>query len=58
MIRELPKVIERLARKICYADGVHPDAIVHHFPDKYYWEEYIPQARAAYEELLKIEGER
>ena len=40
------KLRDELASIICFADGVHPDAIKCRFPETYYWQDYIPHAQA------------
>lgn len=50
------EVIEKVAREICNADGVHPDALKHHFPDTYYWQDYIPHATSALTAAIKSGG--
>lgn len=54
---ELPKVLKRLAIAICKADGIYQGQkdTVHL---TYLWEDYIPQAEAAYKEMIKLDEER
>jgi hypothetical protein len=47
--------IEAVARAICFADGIHPDANVHTTVDC--WQEYIPHAKAALSAIRPVNQE-
>jgi hypothetical protein len=47
--------IEAVARAICFADGIHPDANVHTTVDC--WQEYIPHAKAALAAMRPVNQE-
>jgi len=45
---------DELAKVICFADGVHPDAIKHQFPETYYWQDYTDHAHAVIDHLTPM----
>ena len=53
--RELSKVLERLARSICAA---HHECAIYDGYVTQHWPAFLPGAKAAYIELLKIDEER
>jgi hypothetical protein len=45
---------DELAKVICFADGVYPDAIKHQFPETSYWQDYTDHAQAVIDHLTPM----